>query len=110
MRGRQVMLRVMARCTPGSAAATLQQELLAALASFQAQARGTPERYWKMPELCEFTLIVPGAAHFPAITALCSTGWTDAGDEDDPSWVWKARAGAPFLHPRVVWAEVLLVD
>ena len=106
----QVMLRVFARCASPEAAPALELQLLQALAAFPAQLRGAPERYWKMPELFEFALTVAGAQQLPAITGLCSQGWTDCGDDDTPSWVWNAEPGECFLHPDVAWAEVLLVD
>jgi hypothetical protein len=110
MSDRSVMLRLMARCASKAAAPALQQQLLQALAAFPATVRSDPERYWKMPELFEFTLTVAGEQRFGAVTGLCSSGWTATGDENDPSWVWNAKPGACFLHTDVVWAEVLLVD
>ena len=110
MNGQLVMLRVMARCASEAVAPALQQQLLQALAAFPAKVRSDPQRYWKMPELFEFTLTVAGAQRFGAITGLCSQGWTAMGDENDPSWVWNAEPGACFLHTDVVWAEVLLAD
>jgi hypothetical protein len=108
--GRLVMVRVFARCASDTAAATLQAQLLQALSAWQAQPRGKPERYWKMPELFELTFTVAGTQHFAAITGLCKRGWTAWGDEQDPSWVWNAEPGACFLHPDVTWAEVLPAD
>lgn len=106
----QVLLRVFARCPSAQAAPALQARLLQALASVEAQVHQAPQRYWKMPELFEFTLTAGPAAQLAAVRNLSARGWTDCGDEDTPSWVWNAEPGASFLHPDVAWAEVLLLE
>ncbi len=105
-----VMVRVMAHCASEEEAWRLDQDLLQALAAFDATRHGAPQRYWKMPELYEFSFAVAGVQRLPAITALCGRAWTEAGDETDPSWVWNAVPGVAFLHPGVVWAEVLTFE
>lgn len=104
------MVRVFARCASDNAASRLEPELLQALSAFRATRHGAPKRYWKMQELYEFSFAAAGIDKFADITALCSNGWTDAGDDDDPSWVWNVEPGATFLHAEAVWAEVLTFD
>ena len=97
-------------CASDDDEARLEPDLLQALSAFDVVRHGEPKRYWKMPELVEFSFAAAGTDKFADIAALCGSGWTLDGDDDDPSWVWNAEPGATFLHAEVVWAEVLTFD
>lgn len=104
-----LMLRVLAECPDAATAAALSPRLLAAAAAWRAIESSPPERYERMPELYEFTLLLspPTAETFDAVVASVPGRWTHGGDEDDRSSVWNRESGATLLVPEVLWAELL---
>jgi hypothetical protein len=106
----QLFLRVFADCPTPEAAATLQKQLLQALAAWQPVVHAPPLRYWKITAYFEFTFILlpasPGALR--EVHALAPSGWHDTASDDDISCVWNRGSGSLFLVPAVAWAELAL--
>lgn len=104
-----LLLRLLAECPDAATAALLTPRLLAAAAAWAPVEPSPPERYERMPELFEFTLLLspPTPETFDAVVASVPRGWTHGGDEDDRSSVWNRESGATLLVPEVRWAELL---
>lgn len=104
-----LMIRALAECDSPEAAAELAPRLLQATAQWLAVEPSPPERYWKMPELYEFTLVLapPSDVTFAEVIASAPSGWTHSEPDDDRSSVWNREEGVVFLLPEVRWAEVL---
>jgi len=107
-----LILRIFAECGSGERAAGVGSDLAAALAAFRPVASMEPERYWKQPELFEFSFdLSPGTrATFDAVLARAADGWVHTGDEEHRSSVWNRPPGGVFLLPAVTWAELIRFD
>ena len=104
-----LMVRALAECASSESAAVLSPRLLAATARWAGVESSPPERYGKMPELYEFTLLLSPSSHetFDEVVASVNAGWKHGAPDDDRSSVWNRESGAVFLAPEVRWAEVL---
>ncbi len=107
-----MLLRLFASSADTAQAHALQAELVRTLVDFEATAHEPPQRYWKYPDLYEFTLRLRPAneTRFDALQARWPGGWTGFDDSGEPqrSAVWKRAPGALLLLPQVEWAELIL--
>lgn len=106
----RLLLRLFANCPDDAAALPLGARIAAALPGLVMTQMSSPERYWKMPELFEFTFAVHPAdrSTVDAIVALSPASWTHSGDEHEASSVWNRRDDAMLLLPEVAWVELIL--
>jgi hypothetical protein len=104
----ELFLRAFADCDGDSGADQLQRELCAALTNWASAKPMAASRYWKMPELFEFTFsLMPATIEVrDAIVDSVRGGWHISGDETDRSFVWNRSPGLFFLTPEVAWAEL----
>ncbi|MEH8018217.1 hypothetical protein MN202_13330 [Rheinheimera muenzenbergensis] len=67
-------------------------------------------RYWKIPELYEFTFhLVPARIDlFNEIIDVSSDGWVHRGNGSERSSVWNVADGEILFVPEVQWAELQL--
>ncbi|KQY85584.1 hypothetical protein [Pelomonas sp. Root1444] len=106
-----LFLRTFANCADESTAHSLRLRLCDALAAWRPTAAAEPKRYWKLPELYEFTFDLQPAkvAAFEQILSLVSYGWHHAWpDENERSSVWNRADGLVLLTPEVAWANLEL--
>jgi hypothetical protein len=105
-----LMVRLFAECANEAAAHAVAADLLRTLSDFHPQSRHDPQRYWKMPELFEFTYTLqpPTPQSIAELLALAGGEWHQGGEEFDRSCVWNRRKGCTFLLPEVRWAEAIL--
>jgi hypothetical protein len=106
----ELLVRLFAECADEVAAQSVAADLLRALGGFRAQSRQEPQRYWKMPELFEFTFALrpPTPQALADLLAHGAGEWDRRGDEHDRSCVWNRSDGCTFLLPEVRWAEAIL--
>ena len=103
----ELFLRVFAECGSEGYAEHLQRELCVALTTWVLAKPSTARRYWKMPDLFEFTFRLTPAT-FEARDQIIgsASGWHHSGDELDRSSVWNRSPGVSFLVAEVTWAEL----
>lgn len=104
----ELFLRAFAECESEERAEQMQKKLCGALAAMVSARPATPKRYWKMPELFEFTFsLTPATVEIrEQIIGSASGGWQHSGDERDMSSVWNRSPGFSFLAAEVTWAEL----
>lgn len=80
------------------------------MSQFGPQEESAPQRYWKMPELFEFsfTLSPPTEASFEALVSCPVGGWSHSTAVGERWAIWNRQQGQFFLVPEVSWAEVQL--
>lgn len=101
-------LRLFAECADDAAAANLLAALYSDLNEFLPVSEKPPSRYWKMPELFEFSFELNPKTWDTCqhIVALCVTGWTHGGSNNDMWFIWNRHDTDIFLLPQVTWAEI----
>jgi hypothetical protein len=104
-------MRAYATCGNLEQATGISDEIRQALARFQPEEFSEPKRYWKMPELFEFTFNLSPAteASFLDIVKSCDEGWLHMGNGQDRSSVWNQVPSLSFLTSSVTWAELALM-
>ena len=95
----ELFLRVFAECGSEEYTEHLQRELCVALTAWVSAKPSTARRYWKMPELFEFTFsLIPATVEArDQIIGSASDGWHHTGDELDRSSVCLESVAGGFL-------------
>ena len=107
---RKQLIRLFTEAGDATRATELEAQLLAKLASFNAQPEAPPEAYWKEPGWFEhfYALSPANADTFDAVIALVEAQWHISRDEECDA-VWNPAPGHTFLLPEVRWAELMLI-
>lgn len=105
-----LFLRLFAECASAAQSVQQQEQLLRGLAPWQPQPESQPARYWKIPELFEYTFgLSPSSVQtLRNIQSLAPTGWTETESDGEYSLVWNRSNGNHFLIAELTWAELLL--
>jgi hypothetical protein len=101
-------LRLFAECADAADAANLLSALYSALSEFLPVSEKSPSRYWKMPELFEFSFTLNPKTWDTCqhVVARTATGWTHGGSDDDLWFIWNRHNNNCFLLSQVTWAEI----
>jgi hypothetical protein len=104
----RAFLRIYANCDDEREATLLAQTIEAALVRYEPTSRFDPRRYWKMPELFEFTydLSSPGGDILRELAASDPAAWQLHGRDGDRSAVWNRSDDRSFLVAATRWAEL----
>lgn len=103
----RLFLRIYANASTDEASA-LAAVMEAALALYEPTAAASPRRYWKMPELFEFSyhLSSPTRDIWDELVSQHPEGWTVVEDGAECSAVWNRAVDRVLLAPAVRWAEL----
>lgn len=101
-------VRLFIECSDDAEAQEILSSLCRLLSDFSPTPEITPSRYWKMPNLFEFSLDLGAASmdSFHRLVALEPEGWVHGGEHPDLWSVWNRKEGASFLLPGARWAEI----
>lgn len=108
----QLVLRLYADCDSNEVAGLIAGRLLTQLSRFSPESSAEPRRYWKMPQMFEFTYrLAPACAKTVADLVSCSSGgWSHSGGVEESSSVWNRQADHMWLVPEVAWAHLELYE
>ncbi|MDR6984906.1 hypothetical protein J2X32_003561 [Rheinheimera pacifica] len=108
----ELFLRVFTSCSDDSVSLYLLKRLCNALSECADAIPSNPNRYWKIPEMYEFTFrLMPANMNvFKKIINFSPNGWVHMGSNSDCSSVWNVADGSSFLVPEVQWAELQLYE
>ncbi|WP_335736625.1 hypothetical protein [Rheinheimera muenzenbergensis] len=106
----ELFLRLFATCNDDPTSEKLLERLSHEISVFSESIPLNQGRYWKIPELYEFTFhLVPARIDlFNEIIDVSSDGWVHRGNGSERSSVWNVADGEILFVPEVQWAELQL--
>ena len=106
----RLFLRLYVNCESADDASSMDGRLMAQLSRFSPEPHAEPRRYWKMPEMFEFTyrLSPACATTVGEFVARSSGGWSHSTAGNESSSVWNRQSDHVLLVPEVAWAHLEL--
>ncbi|MBT1446062.1 hypothetical protein KJI95_16320 [Shewanella sp. JM162201] len=108
----KLFLRLFATCNDDSGEEKLLERLSHEISVFAESVPLNQGRYWKIPEMYEFTfnLLPANIDLFNEIIDVSSDGWVHMGSGNEYSSVWNITDGKSLFVPEVQWAELQLYE